>query len=75
MDSFSCLSDFELPAIRASIGEYTRPTLMIDAIVFSSIVILLRIVWVFPGAGVAWLMRTRIAPRMKRLRVSARSSL
>ncbi len=34
---------------------------MIDAIVFSSIVILLRMVWVFPGAGVAWLMRTRIA--------------
>ena len=55
------LIGFQLPAIRASIGEYTRPTLMIDAIVFSSIVILLRIVWVFPGAGVAWLMRTRIA--------------
>jgi monovalent cation/hydrogen antiporter len=55
------LIGLQLPAIRASIGEYSISTLMIDASVFSAVVILLRLVWVFPGAGISWLMRTRVA--------------
>jgi monovalent cation/hydrogen antiporter len=55
------LIGLQLPAIRASIGEYSISTLMIDATVFSAVVILLRLVWVFPGAGISWLMRTRVA--------------
>lgn len=55
------LIGLQLPAIRASIGEYSRLTLIIDATAFSALMILLRLVWVFPGAGIAWFIRTRVA--------------
>ncbi len=55
------LIGLQLPVIRASIRGYTFSTLIIDAAVFSALVILLRLVWAFPGAGLAWLVRTRIA--------------
>jgi CPA1 family monovalent cation:H+ antiporter len=55
------LIGLQLPAIRASIGEYSFSTLMVDATAFSAMVILLRLVWVFPGAGISWLKRTRVA--------------
>jgi CPA1 family monovalent cation:H+ antiporter len=54
------LIGLQLPAIRASIRGYSLSTLLMDGAVFSVVLILLRLVWVFPGAGVAWLIRTRL---------------
>jgi CPA1 family monovalent cation:H+ antiporter len=60
------LIGLQLPAIRASIRGYSLSTLIIDGVVFSALLILLRVVWVFPGAGIAWLVRTRIEHRPER---------
>jgi CPA1 family monovalent cation:H+ antiporter len=38
-----------------------------DGAIFSVLLILLRVVWVFPGAGVAWLVRTRLLHQRERL--------
>ncbi len=54
------LIGLQLRAIRASIGGYPLSTLLVDGAVFSALLILLRLVWVFPGAGVSWLVRTRL---------------
>ncbi len=54
------LIGLQLPAIRASIRGYSLSTLVVDGAIFSILLILLRLVWVFPGAGVAWLVRTRL---------------
>jgi CPA1 family monovalent cation:H+ antiporter len=54
------LIGLQLPAIRASIRGYSLSTLLLDGAVFSALLILLRLVWVFPGAGVSWLLRTRL---------------
>jgi len=54
------LIGLQLPAIRASIRDYSLSTLVIDGAIFSALLILLRLMWVFPGAGVAFLVRTRI---------------
>ena len=68
------LIGLQLPAIRASIRGYSLSTLVVDGAVFSALLILLRLVWVFPGAGVAWLVRTRVAHQNERPPASARSS-
>ena len=54
------LIGLQLPAIRGAIRGYSLSTLVVDGAVFSALLILLRLVWVFPGAGIAWLVRTRI---------------
>ena len=54
------LIGLQLPAIRESIRGYSVQTLLVDGAVFSVFLILLRLAWVFPGAGVAWLVRTRL---------------
>ena len=54
------LIGLQLPAIRASIDGYSLSTLLMDGAVFSALLILLRLAWVFPGAGVSWLIRTRL---------------
>jgi len=54
------LIGLQLSAIRASIREYNLAVLLLDGAVFSVLLILLRLVWVFPGAGVSWLVRTRL---------------
>ena len=54
------LIGLQLPAILASIRGYSLGTLFLDGAVFSILLILLRLVWVFPGASVAWLVRTRL---------------
>jgi CPA1 family monovalent cation:H+ antiporter len=54
------LIGLQLPSIRASIREYSLPTLLFEGAIFSVLLILLRLVWVFPGAGVSWLVRTRL---------------
>ena len=55
------LIGLQLPVIRFSIRGYSLRTLVVDGAVFSALLILLRLVWVFPGAGLAWLIRTRVA--------------
>jgi CPA1 family monovalent cation:H+ antiporter len=66
------LIGLQLPAILASIRGYTGSALLLDGAVFSIVLILLRLVWVFPGAWVSWLVRTRLfhhkeaRPRIRR---------
>jgi CPA1 family monovalent cation:H+ antiporter len=54
------LIGLQLPAILASIRGYSLGTLLLDGAIFSVLLILLRLAWVFPGAGVSWLVRTRL---------------
>lgn len=54
------LIGLQLPLIRAAIRAYSLPTLLAYGALFSGILILLRVVWVFPGTVVAWLIRTRV---------------
>ena len=54
------LIGLQLSTIRASIRGYSLSTLLLDGAVFSILLILLRLMWVFPGAGVSWLVRTRL---------------
>jgi CPA1 family monovalent cation:H+ antiporter len=54
------LIGLQLSTIRASIREYSLSTLALNCAVFSFLLILLRLMWVFPGAGVSWLVRTRL---------------
>ena len=64
------LIGLQLPAIRASIRGYSLSTLLRDGVAFSALLILLRLAWVFPGAGIAHLLRTRLAhQRVKAPRV------
>ncbi len=63
------LIGFQLPTIRASIRGYSLSTLLLDGTIFSVLLILLRLVWVFPGAGIGYFLRTRLAhQKEKRLR-------
>lgn len=54
------LIGLQLPAIRSSIRAYSLSTLILDGAIFSALLILLRVLWVYPGAGFAWLVRTRL---------------
>jgi monovalent cation/hydrogen antiporter len=60
------LIGLQLPAIRASIRGYSLPTLLLDGALLSVLLILLRLVWAFPGAGLAYLLRTRLAHQNER---------
>jgi NhaP-type Na+/H+ or K+/H+ antiporter len=60
------LFGLQLPTIRASIRGYGLSTLVVDGAVFSVLLILLRLVWVFPGAGVSWLVRNRLLHQTER---------
>jgi Na+/H+ antiporter len=57
------LIGLQLPAILASIGGYRFSSLLLRGVIFSVLLILLRLVWVFPGAGVSWIVRTRLLRR------------
>src|SRR4029077_17214783 len=54
------LIGLQLPAIRSSIQGYSLPKLVLDGAVFSALLILLRLLWTFPGASLSWLVRTRL---------------
>lgn len=54
------LIGLQLPVIRAAIREYSLSTLLAYGALFSGILILLRMLWVFPGAAVAWFIRSRV---------------
>jgi Na+/H+ antiporter len=57
------LIGLQLPAIRASIRGYSFGTLLLDGTLFSALLILLRLVWVFPGARLAWFAQKKLADR------------
>lgn len=53
------LIGLQLPSIRASISGYRPSALLIGAATFTLILIAVRLVWVYPGAILAWLFRIR----------------
>jgi CPA1 family monovalent cation:H+ antiporter len=53
------LIGLQLPTVLAGIPYIPIPTLLLDAALFSALVIVIRLVWVFPGAYLAWFIRTR----------------
>lgn len=61
------LIGLQLPAIRSSIQGYRLSTLVMDGAAFSVLLILLRLVWTYPGAALSWLIRTRIGHQDERL--------
>jgi monovalent cation/hydrogen antiporter len=48
----------QFPSILASIHSYRLPTLILYGTTFSALLILLRLVWVFPGAHLSHFLRT-----------------
>jgi CPA1 family monovalent cation:H+ antiporter len=54
------LIGLQFPAIRSSIHSYSTAAIITYGAVFSALLILLRLVWVFPGARLAYLLRTRM---------------
>jgi CPA1 family monovalent cation:H+ antiporter len=60
------LIGLQLPSIRASIHEYRLTTLLWSGAIFSLLLILLRLAWVFPGAWVSWFVRTRLLHQNER---------
>jgi monovalent cation/hydrogen antiporter len=61
------LIGLQLSHIRSAIRGYSLSTLIVDGAVFSLLIILLRLAWVYPAAGLAWLLRTRIGNRKESL--------
>jgi Na+/H+ antiporter len=51
------LIGFQLPYILSGIREYSMRQLLVLGLVFSAVVILLRIIWVYPGAWVSFFIR------------------
>ncbi len=54
------LIGLQLPLVLADIRGYSLRTLILYGILFSGLLIALRLVWVFPGAYLAYLIRTRL---------------
>jgi NhaP-type Na+/H+ or K+/H+ antiporter len=54
------LIGLQLPYVRAAIRNYNLRELLIYGAMFSALVILLRLFWMFPGAYVATLIRRRV---------------
>ncbi len=54
------LIGLQLPFVLAGIREYSFRQLLLYGALFSSIVIVLRMIWMFPGAYIANMIRTRL---------------
>ena len=54
------LVGFQLPYVLAGIREYSLLQLLLYGALFSAIVILLRLLWMYPGAYLAYVIRRRI---------------
>lgn len=54
------LIGLQLPYVLASIAGYSRRTLLLYGAVFSVMLILLRLVWMFPAANFVYFVRTRL---------------
>jgi monovalent cation/hydrogen antiporter len=55
------LIGLQFPAIRASIRGYHLSTIVMYGTIFSVLLILLRIAWVFPGARLSYILRKRFS--------------
>jgi monovalent cation/hydrogen antiporter len=54
------LIGLQLPYVLSGIHDYSHGTLLLYGALFSALVIALRMVWVFPGAYIAYWTRTRL---------------
>jgi Na+/H+ antiporter len=54
------LIGLQLPYVMAGIHSYSRKELVFYGAIFSALLILLRLIWIYPGAHVAYFIRTRI---------------
>ena len=54
------LIGLQLPQVLAGIHEYRLSQLVLYGALLSAIVILLRLLWIYPGAYIAYLLRTRV---------------
>ncbi len=54
------LIGLQLPYVLAGIGGYSRRTLVLYGVSFSAVLILLRVLWVYPAANFIYLVRTRV---------------
>ena len=61
------LIGLQLPHVLAGIQEYRLSTLLLYGALFSGLVIVLRLLWMFPGARLANLIRTRILHQNEKL--------
>jgi Na+/H+ antiporter len=59
------LIGLQLPFVLAGIHEYPVQTLLLYGVLFSILVIVLRLVWVFPGAYTAYLIRRHLFHRQE----------
>ncbi len=53
------LIGLQLPFIRTATRGYGSARLLTDGLMFSAVVILLRLIWVFPAAHISWWLRKR----------------
>jgi len=60
------LIGLQLPAITKGLGQYSIPTAILYSVVISLITIIIRIIWVFPGAYLPRLLSKGIRLREKR---------
>ena len=61
------LIGLQLPFVVASIRDHNQTTLVLYGLAFSGLLILLRLIWIFPGAYVANVIRRRILHQKARL--------
>jgi Na+/H+ antiporter len=61
------LIGLQLPYILAAIRDYRLHTLLVYGLLFSTFLILLRLIWVFPGAYLANLIRRRVLHQKEKL--------
>ena len=61
------LIGLQLPHVLAGIHEYRLGSLLLYGALFSGLVIVLRLIWMFPGARLANLIRTRILHQNEKL--------
>jgi CPA1 family monovalent cation:H+ antiporter len=54
------LIGLQLPYVMAGIHSYSRKKLVFYGAIFSALLILLRLMWIYPGAHVAYLIRKKI---------------
>jgi Na+/H+ antiporter len=60
-----CLIGLQLPYVLEGIREYSSGTLVMYGAAFSAVLILLRLMWVYPGSWTSWWIRGKIL-RQKR---------
>ncbi|HUM06021.1 MAG TPA: Na+/H+ antiporter [Terriglobales bacterium] len=61
------LIGLQLPHVMAAIRGYSRGTLILYGLGFSLLLILLRLLWNFPGAYLAYFVRTRLLHQKERV--------